>query len=70
MATKDHGKIMVCRHGKKYTGHWMVSTWRITVSHPQLGEKTTQIGGSKESPELLARIVLGELISENESHKQ
>jgi hypothetical protein len=71
MATKNHGTITVSRNGKKYTGHWMVTTWQITVSHPELGEpKTTQIGGSAESPEGLARIMLGELISENEASKR
>ena len=66
MARKDHGTVTATRHGKQYTGSWVVTGRLITVSHPNLGAKSTQLGGSVGAPESLARVMLGELISENE----
>jgi hypothetical protein len=65
MARKDHGTITAARHGKQYTGSWVVTGRMITVSHPTLGARSTQLGGSAGAPESLARIMLGELISEH-----
>jgi hypothetical protein len=63
MAGKDHGTVTVTSHGKEYAGSWVITGKLITVSHPTLGVKSTQIGGSAAAPESLARIMLGELIS-------
>jgi hypothetical protein len=65
-ARRDHGTVTATRHGKQYTGDWIITGQLITVSHSQLGAKSTQIGGSRMAPESLAQIMLGELISENE----
>jgi hypothetical protein len=66
---KDHGTVGATRHGKLYMGKWVVTGKMITVSHPDLGEKSTQLGGSVGSPQSLAKIMLGELISDNEPSK-
>jgi hypothetical protein len=69
MARKDHGTVTATRHGKQYTGDWMITGKLITVSHPSLGAKSTQIGGSRQAPESLAQIMLGELITENQPRR-
>ncbi len=60
-----HGTVTTTRHGKGYVGSWVVTGPMITVSHLTLGAKSTQIGGSGDAPEALARIMLGELITGN-----
>ena len=69
MARKDHGTVTATRHGRQYTGDWMIAGKLITVSHPLLGVKSTQIGGSRQAPESLAQIMLGELITENQPRR-
>jgi hypothetical protein len=66
---KDHGAVTVTRDGRRYTGNWMVTGRLITVSHPELGSKSTQLGGSAAAPESLAGIMLGELITENQPRR-
>lgn len=70
MARKDHGTVTATRNGKQYSGSWVVTGRMITVSHPALGAKTTQLGGSTGAPESLAKIMLGELISDNDPSRQ
>jgi hypothetical protein len=69
MAREDHGIVTVTRHGKDYTGSWTITGKLITVSHPILGVKSTQISQSREEPEGLARIMLGDLISQNQPRR-
>jgi hypothetical protein len=52
--------VRIERHGVVHDGSYTISGPIITVSSPVLGSKTTQIGGS--SPEVLAKIVLTELL--------
>jgi hypothetical protein len=62
----SHGTVTTTRNGNIYTGHYMVTDGIICVSHPKLGDKKTQIGGSAESPQALASIMLRELIEDKE----
>jgi hypothetical protein len=70
MARKDNGTVTVLRHGKEHVGSWAITGKLITVSHPTLGVKSTQIGGLAAVPESLARIMLGELISQSQPRRQ
>ena len=70
MARKDHGTVTVTRYGKQYKGGWLITGRLLTVSHFELGVKTTQVGGSARSPQGLATIMLGELISDNEPQEK
>ena len=70
MARKDHETVTATRNGKQYSGSWLVTGRMITVSHFELGAKTTQLGGSVGAPESLAVIMLGELISEHLGNKR
>jgi hypothetical protein len=69
MSRRDSGTVKLARDGVEYAGRWSISKGLITVS---LGfeKETTQVGGSAEVPEGLARMILGELIDRQIAKKQ
>lgn len=57
------GQVTVTKDGRTYTANWGISRGIITVWNFELGEKSTQIGGSQAGgEEALARMMLSELI--------
>lgn len=54
------------KNGKEYKGWYKIEKGMIHVSSG-FGSKSAQLGGSTETPEVLARIILGELISEDKN---
>lgn len=69
MKARSQSEVTVEREGNTYRGTWTIARGMITVSHPVLGSKTTQVGGSDtpEAAQALAKVMLGELITEAES---
>jgi hypothetical protein len=63
---------MNARGEVEFEGHtfeWTVEREEIRVSHPVLGTKSTQLGGSHPYPKVLARMMAGELIRESRRRK-
>jgi len=51
------------RFGHHGEATWVVADGLLTVDAPAYGAKTTQLGGHEHTPELLARLLLNELIA-------
>ena len=58
---KLEGTVEVQYRGKRYQGHWSVARRMLTV-HYGMRDKITQLSGSP--PDVLARILLRELLNE------
>jgi hypothetical protein len=63
MNKRNSGTAMLARDGVEYRGQYEIEKGMITVT---LGSsrKTTQVKGSAEVPDGLARLVLSELVDE------
>ena len=61
-------EIAIERGGKTYKGYYEVSKGIVTVTTPMYGSKSTQVGNSP--PATLARIMLRELIDEDEARER
>ncbi len=64
MPRKDRGTVNVERDGRTFAGEWRIEKGLITVHFGPSTHKTTQLGGFAEAPESLARVLLGELVTE------
>jgi hypothetical protein len=60
----NEGTVTVERAGRTYSGTWRVERGLITVTTAH-GQKTTQLGDSPA--EVLARIMLGELVNDQKA---
>ena len=63
MRGKTSGTVAIERKGKLYTGSYNIARRMITVAYGSRA-KTTQLGGSADAPEALARIMLSEIVEE------
>ena len=63
MRGKSSGTVAIEREDKIYTGSYTIAQKMITVAHGSR-VKTTQLGGFADAPEVLARIMLGEMVGE------
>ena len=60
----NEGRVTVERNGKQYSAGYIVEKGLITV-RTVYGRKSTQLGSS--SPEILAKLILGEMIEAGEA---
>jgi hypothetical protein len=67
---RDRGTVNLARDGVAYVGDYFVERGLITVSLRGGGSKTTQVGGSASVPDGLARLMLGDLITELQSRSR
>ena len=57
------GTVELERDGETYSGEWTTEKGMITVRFRDMPPKTTQLGESAAVPEVLAKIMLGELVT-------
>lgn len=66
----SQGEVTVTRNGRTHTANWGISSGMVSVWHPLLGSKSTQIGGhAAGGEEAIARLLFTELV-DAEANKQ
>lgn len=69
MTTQNHGTILIGGHGTQHWGDWTIEDGKMTVTvRGKTPRKTAPISGSAHMPDALARLLLGELIDEEDKN--
>lgn len=69
MAADDHGMILIGGHGTQHCGDWSIEHGNMTVTvRGKTSRKTAPISGPAHMPDALARLLLGELIDEEDKN--
>lgn len=64
---RDRGEISADHDGRNYTAQWKVRNGVLRVSSPVLGSKEAELGPQVRTPENFARMLLRELIAEDQA---